>query len=184
MARRGVIVLASGGIDSTALIDYYQRQNYEITCVHFQYSQGSALSERKAVSQISKFYSVPKRVVRISFRLKRRKYEVIGRNALFVIGAASLLLKIQYIALGIHSDSPYYDSTSSFIDDCQRILDGYYDGSVILQAPFLQFSKSNIMEYCKKQKVPIELTYSCQARSSHPCGKCPSCLERKRVNGG
>ena len=36
-SKAGVLLLASGGIDSTALIDFYLRQKVKFNCIHFQY---------------------------------------------------------------------------------------------------------------------------------------------------
>ncbi|MQY67811.1 MAG: ATPase [Hadesarchaea archaeon] len=178
-----VSVLASGGIDSTALIDFYLRRKVRIKCVHFQYGQPCARSELIAVKKICKYYNVQSKIVRIEFPTARRKEEIIFRNLLFILGASSLGSPPIRVAIGIHADSLYYDCTKSFLDDCQRILDGYFSGTVRIEAPFIDFRKADILKYCQKNGVPLSLTYSCQNQNYHPCGKCSSCRDRKKLAG-
>lgn len=184
MGNRAIVrLLASGGLDSTALIDFYLRCKNEVECIHFQYGQPSAQSEGKAVEEVCAFYGIEKRIVNLSFSLTKRKEELLGRNALFVLVASSLELPPARIALGIHSGSQHYDCTQSFTDDCQRVLDGYFAGTVTLEAPFINLEKADIIRYCIENKVPIHLTYSCQRQNYPPCGKCTSCRDREMFYG-
>jgi 7-cyano-7-deazaguanine synthase len=177
-----VLLLASGGIDSTALLDFYLRRKSSIACIHFQYGQPSAKSEEEAFRKITEYYGVRGEIIPLEFNMARRKDEVSSRNALFVLVASSLGVSPVRIALGIHSDSPYYDCTRSFINDCQQILDGYYSGAVRLEAPFIDFTKRDILNYCKLNGVPVNLTYSCLRKNYPPCGICPACLDRVKYD--
>jgi len=173
-----VILLTSGGIDSTALLDLYLRRTAKVNCVYFQYDQPSAKSEKAAVVEVSKYYNVRSTIINLSFPIALRKEELIGRNALFVLAASSLKPPPLRIALGIHSGSRHYDCTRSFVDDYQRVLDGYFAGTVRLEAPFIDLEKIDVIDYCRANNVPIDLTYSCQRQNYPPCGKCSSCLDR------
>lgn len=112
--------------------------------------------------------------------MARRNEELIGRNALFILVTSALGISPARIALGIHSGSEYYDCTKDFLDDFQKILDGYFTGVVKVEAPFIDFTKLDILEYCKKYKIPVELTYSCFRQNYPPCGICSSCLDRMK----
>ena len=85
------------------------------------------------------------------------------------------------IILGIHSGTEYFDCSEIFLNKLNDIIDCYSKGTVYIEAPFLMWSKANIVEYAKKQNVPLYLTYSCSTSNNGPCGKCPSCLERKEL---
>lgn len=184
MNKRKVIILASGGIDSTALIHFYLEQDYHVTCAHFQYGQPSAKSEYIAIKKISSYYSAPLEMLKLDYKFKKRKDEYIGRNALFILMCLSLFISegIKRIAIGINKTSHYYDCSNSFIEDIQRIIDGYYSGTHQVEALFLQLTKYQIIKYCIEREVPLELTYSCLRKESAPCGECEACIDRSRLN--
>ena len=85
-------------------------------------------------------------------------------------------------AIGIHSCTPYYDCSQSFVNDIQRLFDGYFNGSIQVEAPFLELTKGEILSLCDKLKVPVEITYSCERSSDIPCGECLSCIDRRGLN--
>jgi 7-cyano-7-deazaguanine synthase len=175
-----VSILFSGGIDSTALLDFYLRSNQDVRCIHFQFGQSNANSEMEASKNICDYYKVKNTTINLEFSLIKNNDEVFCRNVLFILIAASITPPPTRIALGIHKGSRYYDSTKQFVNDCQRILDGYFAGTVTIEAPFLEFSKIDIMKYCELNDVPIELTYSCLRQNYSPCGNCDSCHDREQ----
>jgi len=176
--RKSVAVLASGGIDSTAVVSFYERLGYSVKCIHFQYGQPSAQSEKSAVTAVAKHFHVPLRTIDLGFEMKKSRDEFLGRNAIFVLSAAALEPTPAHIALGIHSGSPYYDSSQGFIQDCQRVLDGFFAGTVRVEAPFMEYTKKDILSYCRRHRLPLNLTYSCVRKNGPPCGVCPSCMNR------
>ena len=103
---------------------------------------------------------------------------------MFILAACSVKQPPFRVAIGIHTGTPYYDCTKAFLDDCQRILDGYFSGTVGVEAPFLKHWKSDIIQYAKENKVPLDLTYSCLMQDKQPCGKCSSCKDRQKFLGG
>lgn len=181
--KPNVIICCSGGIDSTALIHYYLIEGCQVNCVHFDYGQPALKAEIRSLREIEKYFDV--KVETLALRPKP-KYsssgECYGRNALFVLNAISLMKKPKtLISLGIHSNSFYYDSSEVFVQQMQDILYGYFGGLTRFDVPFLNFTKRDIVEYCIKNEIPIELTRSCDQGSGKPCGKCLSCKERVRV---
>ena len=141
-----------------------------------------AESERKSFENITKHFQVKKRILELKIPMATRKDELIGRNVFFVLAAGALGVSPSRISIGIHSDSIYYDCSKDFLNDCQRVLDGYYAGLVKVEAPFIEFTKRDVIEYCKKYDVPLNLTYSCYRQNFPPCGTCPSCLDRLMIN--
>lgn len=182
MTEAGVLLLLSGGIDSLALLHFYLRRNEDVKCIHFNYNQPNIKSESEAVQKISKFYGIKTETLNYCLPIAYRGDEVYCRNTLFVLIAASLGYPNVRISLGIHSDSSYYDASDLFLEDCQRILDGYFSGSVKVEAPFIGYNKMDIIDYCQKYNVPLSLTYSCFRKEAPPCGECPSCLDRRKLD--
>jgi 7-cyano-7-deazaguanine synthase len=47
-----------GGTDSTALIDYYLQEGFNVRGIHFDYGQPSCEGERQAVAAVSRYYNI------------------------------------------------------------------------------------------------------------------------------
>jgi len=178
------VICCGGGTDSTALIAYYLARGFDIQGVHFDYGQPSFPGERHAVETICGYYAVPIRYVEVRPRLMiKSSAEYPGRNALFVLLATQLLEhRTGLVSLGIHLGTPYYDCTPIFVRQMQHVLDGYFGGSIVLDAPFLHFHKQDIYAYCREHSVPVDLTYSCERNPNTPCGECFSCLDRRQYD--
>lgn len=114
------------------------------------------------------------------------KGEYCCRNATLLLSAASICSGklARRFAIGIHAGTPYYDCSKNFIDDTQRIFNGYFNGSFQIEAPFLELTKGEILSLCNELKVPVELTYSCERSGYIPCGECLSCIDRRVLNEG
>lgn len=179
-----VLVLASGGIDSTALIEYYTSKKYKVSALFFDYGQISCTKELQAVRKVCSHYGIKLEEAQLGFTLKNTSGEFIGRNALFITSAFNFLPNnYSKISIGIHSGTPYYDCSKMFVEDFQRIVDGYFEGTVLIDVPFVEFTKGQIIEYCLQENVPINLTYSCENGYEKNCGKCLSCLDRREFLG-
>jgi 7-cyano-7-deazaguanine synthase len=179
-----VVVLFSGGIDSTALVQYYLSKNYFVKAIHFNYGQKNNIREKEAVNAIGKYYNIEISSLNFGFELNSLDGEYIGRNPLFILAASNLINSSNFkISIGIHQGTPYYDCSVQFLKECQQIVDGYFGGTVLIEAPFIDFNKKHIYEYCLNNNVPIHLTYSCEISNIKPCGECTSCKDRRILNG-
>lgn len=174
-----VLVLLSGGLDSTACIHYYLNQNFKVNAIFIDYGQKAKQKEFNSATLIADHYGVQIDCLKFSSMQDFSEGEIKGRNAFFVL---AVLLAYPtnkgLISMGIHSGTPYYDCSELFIKNMNSILDGYTSGQVHLDIPFLKCDKRMIFNYCKDNEVPIELTYSCQNGTDPPCGVCSSCLDR------
>jgi 7-cyano-7-deazaguanine synthase len=177
-----VLVLLSGGVDSAALLEYYRSTGTSIQAIHFQYGQPASVSEQRAASEVALHYGIPLRIIDFLVPFSQRGDEVLCRNALFLLVACAGLTKTTpRVALGIHSGTTYYDCSTGFVEDVQRLLDGYFSGTVVVEAPFLKWTKPEVYNFCSTKNVPVHLTYSCE-RANEPCGDCPSCRDRRFLN--
>ena len=176
-----VTICYGGGIDSTSLIQYYMNEGFAVKGIHFNYGQPSYPGEHKAAQKIAQHYNIGIAFAKIQPVIdSQSRNGYFGRNLLFVLCAINYFqLHSGVIALGIHAGTEYYDCTSQFTKHLQLILDGYSGGTIQLDTPFVDFTKSDILTYCKRWEVPISVTYSCEHNSMEPCGRCLSCLDRK-----
>ncbi|EAO7496426.1 ATPase [Salmonella enterica] len=179
-----VLILLSGGVDSTSLVQYHLSNGEKVAAIFFDYGQASCEREYQSARAISEHYDIQLQRVKLGFSIKNQEGEFFCRNALFVLAACSFLDRsVSFISLGIHSETPYYDSTPAFVDDAQSILDGYFGGVIRIIAPFLNYSKERLYEYALQEQVPVYLTYSCETGQNEPCGKCLSCIDRRMLDG-
>jgi len=177
------VVLLSGGIDSAACVRYYLDMNFRVKGLFIDYGQGARDNERKSATQIAKYYGIPLDKISLSPVKHFGPGEIRGRNAFFIMGVLLFYPRLKGIlSLGIHSGTPYYDCSEQFIRDIKTIVDGYTSGEVRIEAPFLTWDKAMIYTYCKEKVIPIDLTYSCEAGTTPPCGKCRSCKDREALS--
>ena len=172
-------------MDSAALLPFYLSRGAEVRGVHFDYGQPSVAGERRAALALSRHYGVAVETKRLGVAVQRTEGEYHCRNALLVLAAASVAPCARLgVAIGIHASSPYYDSTPAFVADVQRVLDGYHGGTLRVEAPFLEFSKRDVFDYCLGHGVPMGLTFSCEDASDRPCQRCASCKDRMALYEG
>ena len=203
------IVLFSGGLDSTTLLYYVKSQKYQPYCLIFDYGQrhhkeiehakrlarklhcqfqvvkialpwqGSSLLDKTMVlpqreqinpKEIPSTYVPARNIIFLSFAVSWA--EALGANAVF-IGA------------NVIDYSGYPDCRPEFFNAFQRTLkkglkSGVEGHDIKIYAPFLRKTKAQIIRLGKKLNVPYALTWSCYSGGRRPCGKCDSCLLRRR----
>lgn len=179
---RSAVVLLSGGIDSAACAHLLDHDGYDVSCVFVDYGQAAAEAEGRASEALAGRLGLKITSHKISPARVFDKGEIGGRNG-FLIMTALLLSgpSTNVIAIGIHAGTPYYDCSPAFATLMDRVLAEYSDGRLRLCTPFLHWTKSNIVDYYRDAGLPIELTYSCEIGHPHPCGRCPSCRDRRAL---
>jgi len=202
MKEKCVVVL-SGGPDSAAVAYWAKKQGYDLSAITFKYGQ-IATKETESAQKIAAKLGASIKVIDLS-TLK----EVFGkvtslcnadipmtssfsqpiivpfRNAIFLSVAVSYAAsiganKIFYGAQG--SDEPFYP-------DCKREFYKAFEKTACLgtgtemsiEAPFSGRSKSETLRIGTELGVPFELTWSCYFNRLKHCGKCESCVNRKRA---
>ncbi len=180
-----VLVLLSGGIDSTACVDFYKQMGRPPCAVFIDYGQLAAEMEAVAANAIAQYYAVP--LIHLVWRGYRLKADglIPARNC-FLISAALMERpsSVSVIAIGVHAGTDYPDCGESFMEAMQAVLNVYDNPPVQLTAPFATWAKADIIAYCELRNVPIYLTYSCERGTEPPCGLCLSCMDRRSLLAG
>lgn len=106
------------------------------------------------------------------------------RNGLFLSSAASIALsnECSVIYYGAHSD----DAAGNAYPDCsdafnKAMNDAIYIGSgnqLEIVAPFVNFTKKDVVRTGIELDVPYEFTWSCYEGGDKPCGVCGTCRDR------
>jgi 7-cyano-7-deazaguanine synthase len=179
-----VTVLLSGGIDSTACLEYYRQRHARLRALFINYGQPSSRNENRAALRVAKRFDLPLKRINVS-GLRIGEGMIVGRNALLLcIALTSQVKRPALVAIGIHAGTLYGDCTPQFLSNMQSVFDLYTDGAVKLDAPFLRWSKREIVSFCEKAAIDLTETYSCESGSSKPCGICLSCRERGGLDVG
>jgi 7-cyano-7-deazaguanine synthase len=176
------VVLLSGGLDSAACVAFFQSQGFLVKPLFVDYGQCSGAEEERAAQAIANHFGATLSCIRCSGTAKKASGLVTGRNA-FLLCLALLELDSAptVLSAGIHAGTDYWDCSDRFAETMQVLVDGCAGGRIKLNFPFLRWNKRQIFDYCLAHKVPVELTYSCEAGTPRPCGNCLSCRDRKAL---
>ena len=184
--REGIgefLVLASGGADSSTLLWLAAAQGLAPTALFVDFGQPAAKAEGEALAKICGKLCVPWR--RVVYRGTRfGSGEIRGRNAhLLHIALMEFSSRSGVVALGIHAGTGYADCSPEFMELMQRSYEFHASGAIVLEAPFLHWTKQEVLRLAVKLKVPLPLTYSCEAGNTQ-CERCRSCLDRRLFVAG
>ena len=179
---RDILVLFSGGIDSTACLSYYLFNGYSPCAIWVDYGQAAKDGEFNAVQAIASQFGVPLKIVEVNglhWYLDDTEDELRGRNLLLgSIGVCSFQASHGLIAMGIHQGSHYRDCSVEFQTELETLVRTVSDGRIAMDFPFGKLTKVDVAAFCKKRRVPVNLTYSCLEGSIPPCGNCVACRDR------
>jgi 7-cyano-7-deazaguanine synthase len=209
--RGHAVVVASGGVDSTTLayrlrtegrqltllgVDYGQRHCAELSYVKrtaavlgARYVQlhlpdlgrllaGSALTDQQVAVPSGHYTDVSMRATVVP-----------NRNALLLDLAVGLAVSVKAdaVAFGAHAgDHPIYpDCRPAFLEAYARMAvvanEGFLPEGFEVLAPFLTWTKADIVCLGAQLDVPFTDTWSCYRGGSRHCGRCGTCTERKEA---
>lgn len=109
------------------------------------------------------------------------------RNGLFLSAAASIALSkdCSVIYYGAHSDDAAGNAYPDCSDEFNNAMgEAIYIGSgrqLKVEAPFVKWTKADIVKKGLELNVPYELTWSCYEGGEKPCGKCGTCIDRAKA---
>lgn len=174
-----VLVLASGGIDSSVCLHYYLEKGYKVSALFVDYGQSAKEKECEAVKRIARSYKVPLKTTTLG-RLgwNRNGGEYFARNlTLISIGLNQFGYGSGLLSTGIHFDAPYKDCSERFLELVDQMSSFLSEGRIRVDFPLGKLDKGLILEYAVANNVPLRFTYSCERNLKHYCGRCLSCQE-------
>lgn len=210
MSNKAVII-ASGGIDSSTLLYKMVKEGFEVYVLTFIYGQkhlkeieyakriAEKLDVNHKVVDLSSMkvllsgsaltdssVEVPEVPETVEHYETLQSTIVPNRNAIFLsiaIGYA-VSLKANHVFFGAHfSDRGVYpDCRKEFVDafqESERLANDNPD--LIIDAPFVDIDKSEIVKLGAELGVPFQQTWTCYKGGAMHCGVCSSCRERKRA---
>lgn len=106
------------------------------------------------------------------------------RNGVFISIAVAIAesLGIDDVWYGAHSDDyAYSDCSEKFISLMREAVYVGTSRHILIEAPLKGMTKYEIIRDGIELNVPYELTYSCYEGRELPCGKCASCIDRRKA---
>ncbi|QLC34285.1 7-cyano-7-deazaguanine synthase QueC [Halarchaeum sp. CBA1220] len=206
-AAKRAVVLASGGMDSATAIAVAKERGYEVCLLHTSYGQRTEAKEYEcATAQAEHFDAAdflhlnPDHLSKIGgSSLTDEEMDVeeadlesdeVPTSYVPFRNANLLAMAVSYaeaqdcdaVFIGAHSEdfSGYPDCRPEFFEAFQQVVDvGTKDDTDIsIEAPFTEWSKTDIAERGLKLDVPYELTWSCYRDDEPACGTCDACAFR------
>ena len=156
---RNVLVLSSGGIDSTACLSYYLLNGYSPCAMWVDYGQAAKVPELNAVQAITVYFGVPLKIVKVQglqWFVTQSGDELRGRNLLLgSIGVCSFPFSHGLIAMGIHEGTNYRDCSIEFQTEIDTLVRTMSAGCLAMDFPFGEERTIEIVQSNSKQKSTL-----------------------------
>lgn len=101
--------------------------------------------------------------------------------ALAVAWAESLNTSVVYYGAQRHDVYGYWDTTPDFLERLNQVYTLNRKTPVDIAAPFIDYSKADILGIGLELDVDYGQTWSCYAGAQAACGRCPTCAERLKA---
>ena len=203
--KKHILIVLSGGMDSVTMLHEYADE-IELA-VNFSYGSNHNMRELECarahcselgielveidLSFIGKYFHSSllegaEAVPEGDYDFDNMKSTVVPfRNGIMLAAAAGLAeshgLDTVMIANHAGDHAIYPDCRGSFIDAMARaIAEGTYEG-IALKAPYTYLNKADIALRGKRLGIDYTTTYSCYKGLEHHCGRCGTCLERRKA---
>lgn len=201
------VVILSGGLDSTTLLYHLRDAGHELKALSIHYGQRHS-RELDAAKAIVSTAGVEHRVVDVSglaglfgenaltdssIDVPHGEYQpstiavttVPNRNMIMLSIAAGWALALKYngVGFGAHSGeyTPYPDCQPEFAAAMNCAMHVCDDNLIEVLAPFVRWDKAGIVQRGHDLGVPFELTWSCYEGGAIHCGRCSTCLDRRKA---
>jgi len=200
MINPPVILLASGGLDSTTLAYSLVHDGTPFHPLFFDYGQHCLDKEWETLNAVLPTSPLVKDIIRINisdlyrFSTSRLIREadpwrehvedtdlyIPYRTLVFFSASAciaqSLGMTEVYSAFINSNHAKELDCAADFLNQLDALSQNV--GPVRFKMPFRNMSKAEVVRTAIELHVPFGSTYSCQLFSDTPCGACPNCVER------
>jgi 7-cyano-7-deazaguanine synthase len=194
-----VMLLCSGGLDSTTLAYWLRERDFYPVPIFFDYGQHCVEKEWQTLARVlpREAVATPERIdVSGIFRGSKSRLiveadpwcETVSAKELYVpyrtllffaMGAACAQtrgLTDVYSGFINSNHAKELDCSASFLNSLDAFAEDV--GPVRFHTPFRDWSKSRVLAEAVRLGVNAGLTYSCQLFSDVPCGACPNCVDR------
>jgi 7-cyano-7-deazaguanine synthase len=199
-----VVMIYSGGLDSTVLLYHLRSQDYDLIALSVDYGQrhrkelDSAhsichtmgipheVADLRGITHLLKGSSLTDSEIDVPdghYAEESMKVTVVPNRNMIMLSVAigyAISIGAKFVAYGAHAGDHtiYPDCRPEFaaaIDTAALLADWH---QVELLRPFIRLTKAEIAKLGAELNVPFELTWSCYKGGEHHCGSCGTCVER------
>ena len=201
-----VLLLFSGGADSSTLLYKLLSEGHAVSCVAFKYGQKHS-KELSCAEELCELRGVPLSLIGIEgfagsavssallgdapipyghYEEESMKKTVVpNRNMVLLSIAGSIAVSNSFdaIAIGAHSGDHaiYPDCRQNFLTAFETALwAGNWGKRVRVIAPFIDLNKADIIRTGRALGVPYHLTWTCYEGGEKPCGHAVHALNVKK----
>ena len=207
--NQSIVVLLSGGLDSSTVAAVAKKSGAKIYGLSFDYGQKHK-KELEAAKKIAKNFSFEDlKIIKLDLSLwggsslTDPKQEipttglnknlipntyVPGRNTIFISVALSYAeaINAEFVGLGVNAldYSGYPDCRPDYIQQFQELANlsnkrGRENNPIKIWTPLIDLNKEEIIQLAFDNCLNIEDTWSCYSGGLEPCKKCDSCRIRE-----
>lgn len=190
---RKVLILASGGLDSTVVIALYKNLGYDVHLLYLPYGNLNQSTEMdKLVKIIDKFKIPQENTYTVDLKLDYSNSGCLNedggvlyvemRNLIFLSYAISMAEAkgIEEVAVGfIQAGADFPDATEEFAVMMNNLA--VKTVGIEVRAPLIHLNKEGVYKLGKKLGVDLADTYTCNRSNKKPCGECMDCLDLKHI---
>jgi 7-cyano-7-deazaguanine synthase len=201
-----VVVLLSGGLDSTVLAADLHKRGERLEAITFNYGQRHA-RELDAARAVAASLNIPQNIVDLDLaRLaptssqtsssiavphghyadeSMRVTVVPNRNMVMLSLAIARAIAdgADAVAFAAHKGDHaiYPDCRLPFVRAMEKVAAVCHYDPIQILTPFLNSSKTDIVRRGALVRAPFALTYSCYEGGPQHCGECGTCVERREA---
>ena len=201
-----VVIVYSGGLDSTVLLYDLRLAGHEVRCLGVDYGQRHK-RELRAAEAICRDIGVEYRVADLTsinpllggnaltgelqvpeghYTAESMKQTVVPNRNMIMLSVAigwAVSLKYDAVSYAAHAGDHtiYPDCRPEFVEAMDRAAALCDWHKVRILRPFIEKTKGEIVRLGAKLKVPFERTWSCYKGGERHCGKCGTCVERREA---
>ncbi|WP_452603218.1 7-cyano-7-deazaguanine synthase QueC [Pontimicrobium sp. MEBiC06410] len=206
MEKNKVILLLSGGIDSTTLLAKLKDEKKDVLAISFSYNQKHGIELEYAKKNAKKYNVINHKIIMLDSQLfcdsalvntnknlsiykkgdkpnGQENAYVPYRNLIFLSLALSLAesYKINevYVAFNKDDSRNFWDCSNSFLLKLQSISK---NTNTKIEAPLINLTKAEVITLANELNVDLSETISCyHPKYNKECGQCLSCLLKREA---
>lgn len=207
MKPKRIVLIYSGGLDSTVLLHHLRDQGYEVYCLTVNYGQRHGHEISHAIEMCDVF-GVQHHVLHLPalagllygssqtssgvpvpeghYTAESMKATVVPNRNMVLLSLAigwAIATGSDAVAYAAHNGDHaiYHDCREEFAQAMGMAAALCDERPIQLLRPFVERSKADIVSLGDALGVPFEATWSCYKGGELHCGKCGTCVERREA---